>query len=452
MLTPTDDQPLSSSGATVEFTGYAPTPALQVVLEAGPSPAGPFSPWPGSTVYASLLPTRIVGGLPYYRWSHLGAIPSDRFAGDCSGNATYVRPTTTAGAFTTFDDAGIDCFLNEVTSFGFFGATAMQNALTKCGAATSPVVRLSAPAGSGTYTGNVVVTSQAEADALACYTTIDGDLSILPPTTATLDLPNLAHVTGDLVLSLPADGNLPDTGPYEEVRCGQTMSWWSNISRVRLPALLDVSGDLSIDVPSDAVPTTNGERIELDLEALTQVGGDLSLTFEVPAIVPCGLSSLTQVGGDLTFVAGGQDVGLAQLWPSLTTVGGNASAGRFYSLVGSPFQALTTAGGVVTFHHHSGQVYGEVCPQLTSAAGIKLDHTNLASLEDLGTPSVTIGSLELQDNFRMLLANNVNFTPDASLLIGPGNNALTDAEICPFIDYQVTTNAWTPNGSGFSCP
>ena len=490
MLDPGNGEVLASTQAAAPFSGHLTTPAGSVQLRASQSPTGPFAAWPGSsgtastTPYFFSVPDGSGGSIPIYPWSIAAVIPASFWtteagADGCEVSATYVRGMTGPYNLYSFDapsptyPGGTACLAQE-----FIAGEGILTALQTCRSASSPVVRLEAP-DEAVHVGNVVITSQAEADAFACVYTIDGNLTVAPASPVTIDLPRLRTVTGDVALSLPVEA--PPGGPFSEARCGSSTpsSVQSVITRVHLPELSQIDGNLDIDAPSTGVGTTSGERIELDLDALVNLAGNLDISFGTPAVSPCGLSNLVNAGGDLSLAFSTGDVGGGSLLTSLEEVDGNVALSGGFTMIGvlgqlehagslsvqdianpipsSTLDGLLTVDGSVYLHDLPGN---PLVTNLTSAGALVLDDVGFFSLSAVGSASVDVGTLSLLSNPSLATlgsatSSNLNLTVGASLVIGTGsgaNPALTTAEVCEFVGYQQTANGWVPQGSGFSCP
>lgn len=481
MTGPANGDAIESIDAPVTFEGYMPNPGVTVQIAAAATPAGPFTAWNGSSATASATATLSIpvgsgGTTPIYPWSVSTVVPQSRWGIEsgpdgCDVRATYV--TATSGPFSLYtfdapndtDPGGLACLVDE-----FLSGTEAVTALEACRSPDSPVVRLEAP-GEDPLVGDVLIETQADADAIACIPEIDGNLTIAPMSPTAIDIPALRVVTGDVMLSLPVQA--PVGGPFDEARCGSATptTVWSEITRVHLPQLARIDGNLDIDAPSTGVPTTPGEHIELDLDALAELGGDLSLTFGTPAVSPCGLSALGEVPGDLTIAFANADVGGGSMLSSLTEVGGQVAVSGGFTVIGllgnlqtagalsltdipnlqpsNSLDALTTVDGLLEVH----DMTVPVVTALTSAGSVLIDDTGFTDLSMVGSDTVTAGGLTLTSNANLAaLGTTVDFTSSAELVVGEGNPALTNPEVCTFVAYQQTTNGWVPMGSGFSCP
>lgn len=329
-----------------------------------------------------------------------------------------------------------------------------------------------------TIMGDVTITSAADIDALGCVGAIEGNLTVAPTSPTDLSFPCLVTVTQNVDLTLPVTAS--STGPFAETRCeGESpSSVVSIITRIDLPNLTAIGGDLTIDAPSDGVPTTFGEPIEVGLDALTNLDGDLEISFATPAVEPCGLSGLSAAPGDVTIAFANADVAAQKLLPGLSEVEGKLSvSGGFtvLNLLGSMSTAgalelssisnlaptalasVTSVAGPLVLTDLSSN---PVLMGLSSAGSLTIDDVSIASLGSVGTSAIQVGDLTLTANANLSSltsggASNIDFTPDASLTIGTGadaNPVLSAAEVCTFVADQVSANGWTPMGTGFSCP
>lgn len=490
LLDPGNGQQLAGTDASVAFSGFMPNASGSVQLRASSSPTGPFVAWFGSSTTASGtpylfgVPDGSGGSIPIYPWSLDTVIPAGLWsletgANSCDVNATYVRGYTGPYNLWSFDapsptyPGGYTCLAQA-----FLDGEGIGAALQTCGSASSPIVRLEAPL-AAVFVGDVVIASQAQADAFACVHTIDGNLTIAPLSPTTVELPQLGTVTGDVALSLPVQA--PPGGPFQDLRCGSAVpvTVQSVITRIQLPQLSQVDGNIDIDAPSSGVGTTSGERIELGLDALVNLGGDLAITLETPAVSPCGFSSLTTTSGGLSLSFGTGDVGGGSLLGSLAEVGGEVAVSGGFTVLGllgelqhagslslqnmSNPNPLNTLDALATV---DGSVYLHALPNLplltglTEVGALVLDDIGATALSAVGSSAVEVGGLSLLanpslSNLGSSANSNINLTDDATLVIGSGagvNPSLTAAEVCEFVDYQQVTNGWTAQGVGFSCP
>ncbi len=473
---------IDSTNEVVTFDGITLDAGLVVEVQASASPAGPFSGWPGSTAVSSAnplpfsLPTGSGQSAPAYGWSTSAAIPADRWgtvveADGCAHPVSYVRARSGAISMLTFDapteddPGGLACALDTVLSGG-----TVIDVVGDCTSADSPVARVNAPL---VHVGDVVIDGPAAAAAFACVGVIEGSLQVELANPVAVALPRLQRVTGDVTLGLAAQA----VAPYDDTRCGSALpsQQATVIASVQLPTLTAIGGDLSITENSSGVPTTFGERIELGLDALTSLGGDLLLSFDIPAVAPCGLSSLSEVTGDLALSFGGADTGGLFL-DTLTRVDGEASiTGSFTTLNLLPSLAsagslsvtdvaqlsptsmsqLTTVDGLVRLEDVG--FFGQLLPALAQAETLELHDTGLPALSLVGANPVAIEGLSITDNAGLssLLAGGVSpVSPSSGAMVTVfGNPSLDAAEVCDFVAV-LSSSGWVGAADlgGIVCP
>ncbi len=473
MFGPENGESLPSTTAVVDFDGIVLGPGMTVEILAAPTMAGPFSGWPGSTTASDTSPAPFsvpTGGgqsAPAYEWSVSTTIPADRWgsvveADGCAHPVTYVRADTGALSLLTFDapsdndPGGLACAFDTVLN----GGTVIDVA-NDCASDDTPIARVDAPL---VHVGDVFIDGPAAAAALSCIGIIDGSLQVQLGSTEAVALPRLQRVTGDVQLGLESVA----VAPYSAPRCGVAMpvSLQSQTATVDLPALASIDGDLAILQTSSGVLTTAGERIELGLDGLTSVGGDLLVSFDIPAVAPCGLSALPSLAGDLTLAFGGADTGglfldvlqhvdgevsisgaftTLNLLPSLQAAGALVIT-DIAQLSPSSMPVLDSVEGLVRLDDVG--LFGQQLPALAHAQALELHDTGLPSLSLLGAGSLAIESLSLTDNaiLSTLLpagASPVTLSAAAPLTV-TGNPNLGSAQVCAFVAFH--------QGEGWSGP
>jgi len=191
------------------------------------------------------------------------------------------------------------------------------------------------------HAGDLTVTGQAEADANACVTVVDGNLTVdggrvaasgsagyaagltfaMPQLkevrgrlsvdggrTATFSLPRLERVGGDLAMLSTEFAAVAGT------RASQGLTTFS------LPSLATVGG--SVDLRNAREMRVGDFQIhDFGLDALASVGADVRIHQEVFAARILGLRALTRIPRDLVFEGGRTDVDNDDLLPALTSVG-----------------------------------------------------------------------------------------------------------------------------------
>ncbi|MBX7079911.1 MAG: hypothetical protein K1X88_12025 [Nannocystaceae bacterium] len=471
-----DGDLVASAADPIVFAGQVSSPGQLVELEAGPTAAGPFSAWPGASTNASNagvpLPLGDRGELWLYPWQLETTIPAPLWGiglgpARCEREETYVRVTANGTPLITFAAAhggqpdGVQCLHDALASTGD-----LVHSLANC-ASSSDTVRLEvAPP---PHVGDVVIENLEQADALACVQVIEGSLSVAPTLPATLTLPNLREVTGDVTLALPA---VPYAPPKVDVRCGALASLYAEIAEVALPELHTIGGDLTIVQTASGIPTTPGEPVELGLPALREVGGDVDISFEIPAVAPCGISALEQLDGDLRLTYATADVS-GSLLSSLASVAGQVEISGGYSVLNqlpalveagslwlhdtarwvgnSSLDALARVDGDVVIESLGHE--GPLLPSLWRAGALALVQVDVVALAELGDAPLVLDGLSLQSNTALVdLLGAVALQPDAPLSLAD-NPALDAAAVCSLVDEQAALG-WVGAASlgGVVCP
>lgn len=332
MLKPENETSLRSRRQAVEFRGWALLPRSTVQIEAAAAPNGPFTVI--ATVQASGVPTG-VGGAVLYEFSTSVAVPTVRWAQNCTGSETFVRARGGSLILTTYDSAAIAGVSGEeCIEAAIDDATPFVFAATSCASEYGPPARLTAaeaPLPGTTISRNLRIVNPHQAEDYACLTSIDGNLRIVDPSNTDLEFPDLASVSGELEIHYPRE-------------LGDTTS-----RLVDLPELMTVGGGVQLESLRPDGPNPGGPlTIELGMPALTQIGGALSITFEGAGAgldSVRGLAALTTHAGDLTvrnrFPL---DTAYTNLLAQLVEVGGDATL-----LLG-----LTTNGALQALENVSG--------------------------------------------------------------------------------------------------
>ncbi len=297
VLSPENGEAVASDGV-VSFWGQGTSAGQVFNVQSSATQAGPFTTL--ATVSTESTPTTL-GGSSVYEWRVDVAIPSWTDLAGCEQEA-FVRATTGPYNALTFDDGnGLECILAE-----YFGGMDLFNAALECQSDDAPIARITRTVSSA-HVGNVVISTQADADALMCVGTIEGSLSVVDnPAAPSISLPNLLEVTGDVDLVYSRDPS--SVPPYPTIR------------EIDLPQLTTIGGSLSADYPG-----LGGDISDLDLhlENVSSVGGDVTLTATTFNLDLAGLDGLTTIPGDLTVVSQGSDYTAYGWLGSLTSVGGD---------------------------------------------------------------------------------------------------------------------------------
>ena len=487
VTSPSNGTALADRDAAVTFEGLAPAPRRLVWIEAAPTASGPFASWSGASTRSSLLPTDVIPALlglpsPVFAWSLTSAIPAARWsvavdADGCSSAETFVRVRDVLHTYRTFDAAegevlsGRACF--EAAVLG--GATPIA-AYENCGSAETPIMRLTA--GGSRHIGDAIIASQADVDALRCYDEIVGSLSVASSAPATVALPRLKRVTG--ALNLVYTSTPPAEGPFQDERCGALGSVTAAVRKYDLPQLTEVGGALLLRQENSFAGPVSTQAIDLGLEVLAQIGGDLTIEIAQFGGSPCGLSSLTSIPGDFTlrFLAFGE-IGSDsnKLLPAVTEVAGTVSLIGGHNTFANPLAALTHAGAL--YVEHASGLSGFDLPALTTVTGsvelvgggvtshpialtsagfLRISESSFSSLEQFGGASLALGGLELRDNPALATltsatdTSKVTLAPSAALTLAD-NAALAAASVCTFVALQ-SALGWSGPADldGVTCP
>jgi hypothetical protein len=304
--------------AAVSFSGYALLPRQRVELESR-NAGGTFETF--ATTRAESSPLVLDDGTRLYPWDVAAVVP--HWHGSGCDSAAEVRAVGVVGRIRkplfTFDESGAQCVNNALNA----GTPFMQAAET-CAAELNSSLQLRA--GAGTITGDVQITTQAEADALACATIIDGNLTVRPAAPV-VSLPNLQQVTGNVLIEVE------DPGPS-----------FSTAEQADLPALHTIGGNLQFHHLDGAY----GVTVNLGLPALTSLAGDMELLLSSFNGQNSGPANLQTVAGNVSIMASGDFYGGSML-TSLQSVGGNlavATTGAGSS--GAILNGLESVGGNLT--------------------------------------------------------------------------------------------------------
>ena len=423
VLEPSDGA-ITSHEDPIPFRGYASFPGQTIELEAR-NAGGQFVTF--ATTHAGTSALVLDDGTRLYAWDVSAVVPHWQGTG-CDSSAE-VRAMGVLGwkrtPLFTFDEAGSQCMGDALE-----GGISWRQAMSDC--ADAPGKTIALRAGASTLVADVHVTTQAEADALACVTTIDGNLTVIPAEPL-ISLPNLVTVTGSVAIEVQ------DTGPGG-------MSFVES-EQVDLPLLANIGTNLTFHHVGGAY----GVGVQLGLPALTTLAGDLDLLLSSFNGYNIGLSALQSVGGNAHILAKG-DFYAASLLPALAhvagdlsvatssagssgavlnalqTVGGSVLVDSLRSMNYAVLNGLTSVTGDLTLH----RVYapGPALTSLTSVGGTLAVTTSQAS----GLPAgLTLGGAGLSMGGLHLSASYFNALPfpAAPTIDAAGDITITDnAELC----------------------
>ena len=466
---PYNDTQINSAQQSISLSGYSLVMGDTVSLRASTSPSGPFVEF--ATATASGPSFTMQDGTTLYGFSISAVIPTERWSGDlCAGRQTYVRAYSQDGyALPSLDEVAPDgqspvaCISDRIQA-----GDSTVVAILACDSPDSPNVRLftAAKRGPTQHVGDVTIADAADQDQWACLQSLTGNLSVPDSSLAVVELPQLTSVTGDvsLVYSRPGIDTEEDT------------------REIHAPVLADITGSLTIASP---FPPANSQLVSMNvgLNALTTVGGDLAIDVDASNVTLQGLDGLISVPGHFTLVTGQGDTTMWSFLQSLSSVVGdlhvdigNTSLGVLPALVsvGGDFEhidgdilitdnvsdgyhSLASVGGDMTF---SGtQVNGPgtfgVFNSLATVGGV-LTYSQVTPFDsiDLGVPGLLVGGLTVTDNSALTLFGGGNITVVNDGPVTVTNNAsLCAASVDAFAASLAGWNGvLTNSGNTGACP
>jgi hypothetical protein len=439
----------------VDFAGYTAVRAQRVELQVL-TKGGRFETFAATEASRDAL--ILDDGTRLYPWDRAAVVPYWQGSG-CERRAT-VRALGIAGRasapLVTFDEAGARC-MNDALRRG----QSVGPALTACSRTVQTVIELNA--GGSTVVGDIEVTTQAEADALVCVTTIEGNLTVRPGEQV-VSLPNLQQVTGNLVIEVE-DGAVGGSGIVEaeqadlpaltsvggDVQFSHVEAGADVGVSLGLPALTAVQGDLVLGLSS-----FNGHNI--GLPALQSVAGDVTIVAKGDFYAPSLLVSLTSVAGDLS-VSTSSAGSSAHLLNSLESVGGSVSLDSLRNFAHPILNSLDSVGGDFTI---LGSYWtGARLISLTSIAG-RLHVGGYLGVPippgaSMGGATLAIGGLSLIDShFDELPFNPATSIAGTGAITVEDNALLCQASVDAFVTAQVAAG-WagslsTSNNTGSCAP
>jgi len=487
VTSPRNNDSVASKQSVVTFQGAGAEPSKQVRLEASSSAAGPFVQIPNVGASTSLSPTYNVpmsGGslLPLYGFTFTTPIPTaywHALRGQCATAETFVRVREGASMYyRTFEkNMSPNTCIQAKLNAGFPPGEAFE----ACTSPDSPVIRLTVGGTTTVHVGDVVIDDAADVAALVCVKEIQGSLLVTASAPKAISLPSLERVTGDVELVYTS--YLPDPPPmaasYQALRCGATHWVTADVRRFNMPLFTEVGGDLTLRQEGSFSGNVSTQPIDLHLNALTSVGGDLSIEIFQFGGSPCGLTAVTDLPNDVTLIFHAGEVGsvVSGLMPAVTEVGGTLTINGGHNALGNPLGAVTQVGalsitkvpGLSNFHFPLltdvlGQVYleglgiGGNPSGLAHVGSLVVVDSTYTSLQQIGGPSLIIDSaLELNDNpFLSALLNmgssKVTLGSTASFTLA-ANPALPASQVCGFVTFEQGIGWSGPsNLGGTTCP
>lgn len=467
MYGPLDDTDLPSTQSSVTVKGMALSAGELITISASPTASGPYTDI--TTTTAGNQAYTASDGTQFYAFSVNVVVPDEAWAGnDCEGSTTYLRATAAAGySLPTFDATApngkpwLTCLVDEIN-----GGRSSLSSILFCDSPDSGRVRLTVPGAGVPYdhTGDLTLTTAADASSWVCLRNLDGDLTVASGLEA-IHLPVLESVSGDVSLSYDRPAG---PGYYQDTRA------------IEFPALTTIGGSLSADSPAPAPSQIIQYR--LGLEAVSSLGGNLSITADAFNTDVYGLGNLTSVPGDLTFETGSGDTFMQGALETLTSVGGDlyvatghSSGGVFPALqtvtgsfshvdgnfyvLGSPtdgYASLSSVGGdfLLTGTTPNGPSTETIMPNLATVGGtFSYGSVGAWSTIALGAVSLSVGSFEVSGNSALTAigASNITVGLTGSIVVN-GNPNLCTSTVAAWISAQVGfTGSTTVSNNDTGC-
>jgi hypothetical protein len=359
VVTEPGDGAVRDPAAPVSFSGYTLFPSQGVELESR-NAGGSFAQF--TRTRAGTTPLVLSDGNRLYPWNVAAVVP-DWHGSGCDRSAVVRAVAAGTGIpLMTFDEEGAECVSDALRA-----GTPFKRAVDTCAAQRKNTLELRA--GAAVVTGDVVITTQAEADALACATIIDGDLTVRPAAPV-VSLPNLEQVTGNVLIEVedPSPGSDAERADLPALRTiGGNVRFhhltpnYNVTVDLGLPALTSLSGDLALDIRSfngrhigpenlqsvagNVTIAANGDLYARELlAALQTIGGDLVVTTVAGSSANI-LVSVRAVGGNVT-LQGLDVIGAGHVLDALQSVGGDLTV-RDIAWVGPGFLSLVSVGGTL---------------------------------------------------------------------------------------------------------
>lgn len=454
ILTPENHDEVGPDGV-VSFWGFGTAPAQTFILQSSATQSGPF------TTIATVSTETVANdfrGIDLYEWQTEAAVTTWTDLGGCAQEA-FVRGRVGSYNALTFEQDGLTCILTD-----YFGGNDIVNATIGCQSPDAPIARITRTA-TTTHVGNLVVSTQVQADSFACVAVIDGSLTVADdPSELSITLPNLVEVTGDVDVVISRD---PAANYF-----------YPPMRSIDAPLLATIGGSLDVDVLGN---TGDILDVDLGLEALTSLGGGVDVSITTFNVDLAGLDNLSSVPGDLSVVSSGDDFtsfgwlgGLTNVGGSLYVEAGHTAVGVYSDLqdVGgdltvngplfppgtSNFADLLTVGGDLVIQNAEVVGFSGSAPHLPSlstvAGALVLDGVGQLEWVAIGDQAggLDVGSIDFDaTGLQELTPSHIVVAPTGGIAV-TNHNALTSCEVDDFATEQMTlgwsgTLVNTGNGS-----
>lgn len=409
MFEPANEDAICAEDQPMTFSGQILAGGQLVRIESSASRNGPFTP---VTQVFSRLRSSLTGtalwrtGAVVNTWSNIsgGTVPlRETFIRAWIGTSNFPFYLRTFDSVELAGESGLQCIIRTATQ----QQIPAFSAAIQCTSSDSPIVRLTAPT-SGTcacptsFTGDIAITKVETIHLYRCLQQLNGSLIVPKGYPDTVSLPDLAVVTGDVLLDYTPEG-------FDE-----------SARIIDLPSLTDIGGDLEVlfDLYSyfDTI-------FPIGLDAVTVVGGEIRVIANVAFPNFSGLSSITSHAGDVTITAPTDGLG-TQLLANLATIGGNVHL-EFTQAFENALPGLQTLLGNLTILNWS-DFNAPVLTQLATVAGD-------VTLQDVDFPAQMFApSLNVGGTFAVIGESAFDFLLYAGTSLTPGALTLDATEFTEF--------------------
>lgn len=433
VLEPNDGMVLQPEAAVL-FRGFASLPEQQISLQARDA-GGRFETF--AVTRAERAPEVLRDGSRIYAWQVNAVVPHWHGSG-CERRAELRALGKVIGRSVPLFAYGAEA--GECLQDALDRGTPVVRAMRECAAVSGGTFELFS---GSTKLGDVTVTTQAEADALACVKRIEGSLTV-QPVEPLVQLPVLAEVTGDVLIEVE-DTTSEMFSPAEVVELSMLSSiggtlrfhhlngMYGSDVRIGLPALTTLPGDLEL-----ALSSFNGYNKGLD--ALAAVGGDVHILGRGDYYPLELLQNLRRIAGSLTVETSGAGSS-GGILPRVLEVGGDVELLSLRHVAsGNSFVELQTVGGGLRLRNT--YVSDSTFPQLTRVASrFVLENDGASALPEsvvFGSASgISLGALTITNTGLSVMPFSTTARVDRAGAIRVQNNAdLCQASVDTFVATQ----------------
>jgi hypothetical protein len=297
------------------------------------------------------------------------------------------------------------------------------------------------------WEGDFEITSVSDVAILEPYECVTGTLTVIDTTLATLDLPNLEWVGGDLSVGDNASLTGLVASALSSIGGALEVGFWTSENEGKYnPALSDLELGSLVFVGADLTVERNFNLASLDgLSSLAEVGGSLVIAANKSLADLDGLSSLVSVGQSL-------EIGNNDALTSLSGLGGlTAVGGDLFVTSNDALASVEALGGIAAV---GGTVWVYNDPVLSSLDGLDgishvggnlrvEDNDILASLDGLNGVTAVGGSLTIWHNAALASVTGLaGLVSVGGLVFVGGNPVLTSLDLHDLATVEETLGIW----------